>query len=72
MAMERELLKFLIGETPVLPIFRLIQTPVELAALSTQYIAKPLIERGMISSPAYYSEEIRRYEESALRSSRII
>ena len=72
MAMERELLRFLIGETPTLPLFRLIETPATLAKASNELIAEPLIEKGMILSPAYYSEEIRRYEESALGSTRVI
>jgi len=51
-----------------IPAIGVLQTALELSA----EIAEQEVAAGRISSPDYYSEAIRRYEQSALGSSRII
>jgi hypothetical protein len=50
------------------PSLRVLTSAIEVA----QEIAEQEVEAGRISSPDYYSKEIQRYEDSALRSTRII
>lgn len=52
----------------LIPGIRFLQASLEL----NEKIAKKEIAAGRISSPDFYSEEIRRYEDSALASSRLI
>ena len=52
----------------LVPSLRILTSAVEVA----QEIAEQEVEAGRILSPDYYSKEIQRYEESALKSTRII
>ena len=50
------------------PVVRGLQTALDVA----QIVIEHEVEAGRISQPDYYSKEIRKYEQSALGSSRII
>ena len=52
----------------LVPTVRLLAQAVEIA----DDVARREVQAGRISQPDYYSEEIRRYEQSALGSSRVI
>lgn len=57
-----------LGKGGPLPALRVLSSAIEVAA----EVAAQEVAAGRISTPDYYSKEIRRYEDSALRSTRVI